>query len=141
MFDIESIRARLTAIGFERGNPVHDALTAVALVLGDSNLDDEQLTTVLDLMSSEGREAVNKAESHGDDAWRDFDYGNVRIGDFVRVKKDAFDSPIGSKHNGRVGRLVHMSNRVCTVSYLGIPTERQVKHNMNKLQSLVHSVG
>lgn len=140
MYDIEALRERLESFGFHRGNPVHDTMTAVALVLGAAELTEEQRDTVLDLMSTEGRNSEYDLGLVGDDAWEDFAYGNMRVGDYVRVKKDAFDSNIGSLHNGRVAKLVHMSSYVCTVSYLGIPAERQVKHNMNKLQSLKRNV-
>lgn len=141
MYNIDSIRDRLEGLGFPRGGAIHDSLVAVAVVLGESNLTKDQIDIVLDLMSTEGREEANDLGVYGDDAWEDFSYGNVRIGDIVRLKKDAYDSEIGSLHNGRVGRLTYMSNRICTVSYIGIPTEKTMKHNMNKLQSLVRGVG
>jgi len=71
-----------------------------------------------------------------DDSWADFDYGNVRFGDFVRVKTDAYDSASGARHNGLVGILAYMKGGQCSVNYIGLATGNTMKHPKEKLDSL-----
>jgi hypothetical protein len=72
----------------------------------------------------------------GEDAWRDFDYGNVKLGEFVRIKPDAYDSPSGVRHNGLVGILAFMNGGKCTVKYIGLASGNSQPHPMEKLDSL-----
>jgi hypothetical protein len=138
--DHDNLRSRMISLGYGgyRGDDKQaiDALIAVHLTLEYYKLNPSALSTVLDLLSKHGRESLATVPDWDEDSWIDFDYGNVKQGDFVRVKPDAYDSESGSRHNGLVGIMTFMRGRVCTVDYIGLATGNSHKHPMEKLDSL-----
>ena len=138
--DDDNLRTRLESLGYtglrEDDESLIQALTAVHLTLETFELSEGAREAVLDLLSANGRDALATAPAFGEDAWRTFDYGNVKLGEFVRVKPDAYDSPSGSRHNGLVGILEHMFGGKCTVNYIGLASGNSQKHPMEKLDSL-----
>jgi hypothetical protein len=138
--DHDNLRSRLVALGYGgyRGDDkkVIDALIAVHLTLESYKLSGQAQETVLALLSRDGRASLSNVPDWDEDSWTDFDYGNVKQGEFVRVKPDAYDSESGSRHNGLVGVMQFMKSRVCTVDYIGLATGNSHKHPMEKLQSL-----
>lgn len=140
MYDIDKLREILEGVGHLKGSDIHEAFLSVAMVLARYDFTEEQENTILDLLSTEGRKEINKLPYSDEEAWENFNYGNVRIGDFVRVKPDAYDSEGGKKYNGLVGILLFMSNRVCTIRYLGLSPDKVVKHNIRYLDSLKRNV-
>lgn len=135
IFDYNALGEIYTSLGF--APEVVSALTSLASVLDKHELTDEEKDTVFALLSDAGRESVKEVpEKVLTGEWRDFDYGNVTIGNYVRVKTDAYDSESGAKHNGRVGILKYMAHNRCTVEYVGAELGDAMAHPMNNLESL-----
>lgn len=138
--DHDGIRERLSSLGYNGSHTddekVAQALIAVHLTLQSLELTEGAQNTVLDLLSSNGRKALEVTPHFTEDMWRDFDYGNVKQGDFVRIKVDAYDSVSGSRHNGLVGVLKFMQGGQCSVEYIGLAAGNVQKHPMTKLDSL-----
>lgn len=138
--DYDGLREKLEGLGYaglrETDESLIQALVAVHLTLETLGLSEAARGAVMDLLSATGRDALKTAPIFGEDAWRDFDYGNVKLGEFVRVKPDAYDSPTGSRHNGLVGILVIMNAGKCTVNYIGLASGNIHPHPMEKLDSL-----
>jgi hypothetical protein len=136
----DNLRSRMISLGYGgyRGDDkkVVDAIIAVHLTLESYKLSQSAQDIVFDLLSKNGRASLANTPDWDDDSWIDFDYGNVKHGEFVRVKPDAYDSESGARHNGLVGVLQFMKSRVCTVDYIGLATGNSHKHPMEKLQSL-----
>lgn len=136
--DHDRLRSKLSSIGYsgESHEKLVQALVAVHLTLESFDLSKADQDTILDLLSANGRQSLNTVPDWEEDSWVDFDYGNVRLGDFVRVKTDAYDSGTGSSHNGLVGVLTYMRGGKCTVEYIGLASGKTQKHPMEKLDSL-----
>ena len=138
--DHNELRSKLESIGYtglrEDDESLIQALVAVHLTLETFELSEAARGAVMDLLSRNGRDALDSVPIFGEDAWKSFDYGNVKLGEFVRIKPDAYDSPTGASHNGLVGILSHMRDRKCTVSYIGLASGNSQHHPMEKLDSL-----
>jgi hypothetical protein len=135
MFEYNRLQELYSSIGFQPD--VVSAIVSLATVLDKHGLDEEQKQTVYTLLSEAGRESVKSVpEKVVTGEWRDFDYGNVKIGDYVRIKPDAYDSDSGTKHNGRVGILKYMAHNRCTVEYVGADVGHSMSHPMINLESL-----
>lgn len=135
MFDYTKLRDTYEAIGYD--GALVEALVSVAVTLDKYDLTDSEKEVVYNLLSEAGRNKLAELpEKLIAGAWEPFNYGNVRIGDYVRVRPDTYDSETGKLHNGLVGKLLHMSNRRCTVDYLGEAAGRTIRHPMEFLDSL-----
>lgn len=136
----DGLREKLESIGYsglrESDESLVQALVAVHLTLESLELSEAAQGVVLDLLSTTGRKALESTPVFGGDAWRDFDYGNVKLGEYVRVKPDAYDSESGNRHNGLVGVLTYMTGGKCTVKYIGLASGNSQPHPMEKLDSL-----
>lgn len=139
--DYKGLKDRLDQIGLGEDHPegpkVSDALIAILLTLESFDLSEDSAKTILNLISSEGRRQLKSTPTFGDDSWRDFDYGNVSVGSYVRVKKDAYDSETGRKHNGLVGILGGVRGYSADIRYIGLATGNSMKHPLEKLESLL----
>lgn len=135
--DHEGLRKKLELLGYtglrETDESLIQAFVATQLTLQSFDLPEDAQRAILDLLSSTGTEALNSAP---DGEWRDFDYGNVQEGDFVRVKPDAYDSDTGARHNGLVGILEGMNSGIATVRYLGLASSNKMRHPKEQLDSL-----
>lgn len=138
--EFEGLREKLESLGYTRLRETDEsliqALVAVHLTLETFELSEAARGAVMDLLSTNGRKALDSVPVFGEDAWMSFDYGNVKIGEFVRVKPDAYDSPTGAAHNGLVGVLFLMSGGKCHVNYIGLASGNSQHHPMEKLDSL-----
>jgi hypothetical protein len=135
VFDYAELRRHYEAIGY--GGEILEALVSVAVVLDKYDLTDRQKDIVCNLLSEAGREtlkALPQKVYQGE--WEPFNYGNVKLGDYVRVRPGTYDSDTGSLHNGLVGKLAHMAGRRCQVEYLGEASGRSIRHPMESLDSL-----
>ena len=136
----DGLREKLESLGYtglrETDESLIQALVAVHLTLQTFDLPKAAQEAVLDLLSGSGRQAIEESPAFKEDDWVDFDYGNVKLRDFVRVKTDAYDSETGSRHNGLVGILLEMTRGICTVKYLGLAANNQIRHPMEKLDSV-----
>jgi hypothetical protein len=138
--NFNGLREKLTNLGYtglrEDDESLIQALSALYLTLETFELSEAAREAILGFLSATGREDLESTPIFGEDAWMSFDYGNVKLGEFVRVKSDAYDSPTGARHNGLVGILSHMSAGKCTVSYIGLASGNSQHHPMEKLDSL-----
>lgn len=143
--DIDGLRPLLASVGYDsdhvEGDKIADAVVAVLLTLSTFDLSKDAERTVRNLLSTRAEADLGTLpHQFSEDSWQEFDYGNVGVGAYVRVKKDAYDSETGAKHNGLVGRLLFMKSGYCSVEYIGLATGNTMKHPMDKLQSLKRSV-
>ncbi len=138
--DHHGLRDKLVSLGYNGDHAddesVIQALVAVHLTLETFGLSEAARGAVLDLLSTTGREQMGAAPDFTEDSWQAFDYGNVKLMSFVRVKRGAYDSDTGVKHNGLVGILTAMSGGICTVDYIGLASGSRHRHPMENLDSL-----
>lgn len=135
MFDYSELRSHYEAIGY--GGSVVDALVSVAVVLDKYDLDLHDRDVVCNLLSEAGRAGMSALPiGVYTGEWEPFNYGNVKIGDYVRVRPGTYDSETGKRHNGLVGRLTYMAGHQCAVDYLGEASGRTIRHAMESLDSL-----
>lgn len=138
--DYKNLRAKLVSLGYNGDHAddesVIQALVAVNLTLESFGLSGDAQEAVLDLLSTNGRDGMEKVPEITEDSWQNFDYGNVKLLDFVRVKRNAYESESGAKHNGLVGILTYMRSGQCTVDYIGLASGTSQRHPMEKLDSL-----
>lgn len=138
LFDHDDLKNRLTIAGYDENTPVGHAILKLAFVLDNEEISDIKKQLVLDLFSKTGLEQLNSipVDFLSKNKWVLFDYGNVKKGDFVRVRYNAYDSVTGEKHNGRLGVLIDMKAWRCKVKYIGMPTEELMTHPMDNLESI-----
>lgn len=135
MFNYHGLEHKLGALGLRED--LVTALVSIAVTLDKYGLPTEDKETVYEMLSEAGRGKLDEApEKLFNGEWEPFNYGNVKIGDYVRVKPDAYDSETGAKHNGLVGKLTYMAGHRCSVEYLGEATGNSIKHPMDNLESL-----
>lgn len=131
----QKLEQKLRALGHSE-NTVAAVVSAV-VSMDKYGLSEAEKYAAYSLMSTEGFEALRELpEAVADGEWIDFDYGNVIIGDYVRVKKDAYTSVSGVNHNGKVGRLTKMYGGKCTIDYIGLDTGTSMPHPWQLLDSL-----
>ena len=138
--DHENLKIILDSMGYHEDQDLVKAVLAVHVTLASFKLPAVEQSIALDLISKEGRLALKSLPALDENSWQDLDYGNVKIGDFVRVKKDAYDSEYGAKHNGLVGVLKFMKSGHCSVEYVGLASGNTMKHPKERLESLKRSV-
>lgn len=135
--DSDGLRDKLISLGYdgshEDDESVVQALVAVRLTLESLKLSEGAQGAVLDLLRDTEWEDFPETT---EDSWQDFDYGNVQLFDFVRVKPNAYDSDSGVKHNSLIGILTDMRGGQCTVKYLGLASRNSHRHPKEKLDSL-----
>lgn len=133
--DYLDLEKKLKVLGHTE-NTVWAVVSAMASI-DKYGLSDDEKHAVYSLLSSIGFEALSElpdAVTNGE--WEPFNLGNVAIGDYVRIKKDAYTAASGVNHNGKVGRLAHMYAGRCTVHYIGIDTGDNMVHPVGFLESL-----
>lgn len=137
-FDYDDLRERLALAGFLENPEVFQAVTNLAVVLDNEEISDTNRETVLKVFSQLALEQLNKLpkEFLSKSKWMPFDYGNVKKGEYVRVRFNAYDSDEGSKHNGRLGILIDMKAWRCKVQYIGMPQTEIMDHPMDNLESI-----
>lgn len=140
MFSLENFLEKIEAIGHPKGSKTHSALSDALIAMSQHNLPDEGWEAVLQALSTYGRSDLEDLPSFTEDMWEEFNYGNVRPGDYVKVKPNAYDSETGSSHNGLVGVLIRVSGRRCIVRYLTYQVPTQMRHPIDSLLSLKHGV-
>lgn len=129
---------RVEALGHKAGSPVHSALSDALVAMDQHNLSPDEREALLDLISSSGRAEISQLPTNCE--WEDFNYGNVKAGDYVKVREGVYDSESGSAHNGLVGVLLRVSNRRCTVRYLGRQAVSPMQHPIDSLLSMKSAV-
>lgn len=137
-FDHDDLKERLALAGYSDDSEVGHAILKLAFVLDAEEITDIKKQLVLELFTKTGLEQLKALpiDFLSKNQWVLFDYGNVKKGDFVRVRYDAYDSITGEKHNGRLGVLIDMKAWRCKVKYIGMPQEEAMTHPMDNLESI-----
>lgn len=132
---MESFSERLESLGIKKSSPeVFDAVRELITALRVRNMVEEDLKLTLELISY-GYDEVMDYPILSEEEWTDFDYGNTKPGDYVKVKSGSYNSPNGIKHNDRVGRITNISGRRVHVRYLGTSKVSDMSHPIANLQS------
>lgn len=133
--DYKELENRARAMG--HADDVVLAFVSAMVSIDKYDLSEGQKHDLYSLLSQAGFEALESLpEAVAKGQWVDFDYGNVKLGDYVRVKEDAYTSPSGVNHNGKVGRLVNAYGGKAQIDYLGLDTGRGMPHPFSSLESL-----
>lgn len=137
-FDYDDLKERLIVSGYTEDSEIHKTILRLAAVLDNEEISDLNRELVLELFSKTALDQLNELPLSflSQNKWKVFDYGNVKKGDFVRVRYDAYDAPTGLKHNGRLGVLIDMKAWRCKVKYIGMPTDESMTHPMDNLESI-----
>ena len=137
MLTYEEFDSLIAAVGLE-GSKEQEVLLSLFATLAASELTPDQAKNIMEIFSEKGLEDLKKVPEKVLSAeWRDFDYGNVKIGDYVRVKKGVYtDSDSGVLHEGRIGILTYAFNHRFTVRYIGLHAGNTMIHPMKNLQSM-----
>lgn len=137
---MESLPERLESLGIKESSPeVFDAVKELVTALRLRNMSEHDLRLTLELVSSGYNEIINYP-MYSDDYWVDFDYGNIKPGDYVKVRDGIYNSPTGLKHNGRVGRITNISGRRVHVRYIGTTRVSDMHHPISNLQTLKYGI-
>lgn len=135
MFDYLELRRAVGSLGYSRD--VTNAVISCAVALDQYGLSDDDKSVVFELISKAGRKKLGALpERLLTGQWEEFNYGNVKLGDYVRVRPGSYDSPSGQPHNGKVGVLRRVSARQATIEYIGDDSGRLMKHPVANLESL-----
>lgn len=135
MIDYSDLEEKIILLG--HSEKVAKAVTSAMVTLDKYDLSEDEKYESYSLLSDTGFKALKSLpEAVAKGKWIEFDLGNVGIGDYVRVKKDAYTSESGVNHNGKVGRLAHMHARKCVVHYIGVDTGTSMTHPLGNLESL-----
>lgn len=138
MLSYDDFDSLIRSVGLE-GSKEQETLLSLFATLASSELTKEQAQQVLEIFSLEGlQELQNTPDKVLNATWRDdFDYGNVKVGDYVRVKKGSYaESTSGVQHEGRIGILISVLNYRCTVRYIGLHSGNRMIHPMKNLESM-----
>lgn len=138
MFDYEDLRKRLHVAGFDETHPIAVSVLNLAVTLDNEQLSHKDRELVFNLFSIYGIEQLKSIPSDILEltVWQDFDYGNTKIGDFVRVKQNAYDAKTAMRHNGKLGILISMHAMRCKVKYIGDRSTSNMVHPMSNLESI-----
>lgn len=137
-FDQDDLKERLSMAGYPEDSEISRAVTKLAFVLDNEDLSDVHKELVLSLFNKTTLDQINALplEFLSKNKWGPFDYGNVKKGEYVRVRYDAYDAETGQKHNGRLGILLDMKAWRCKVQYIGMSNEELMTHPMDNLESI-----
>jgi hypothetical protein len=138
MFDYEQLLASLVDAGYGEESDIAKAIKNLAYTLDASELPESARSIVLQLFSQRGldqlRENTGKLpESY---RWSEFEIGNTRVGDTVRVRLDAYSTVSGSSHNGLVGVIESVYAGRVEVRYVGRYADIPQTHPREKLEIL-----
>lgn len=137
---MQELLKKLEDSGYSGHPEVINAVLDAVYALKAHNLSDQDLVLSMELLSGPGYQELQEFRGYSNSDWQDFDYGNVKPGSYVKVKENSYDSDTGRLHNGRVGILMNISGRRCTVRYLGTKGLSSMKHPIANLQSLKYGV-
>lgn len=135
-----NLKDRLISYGMGDRPEVLRAVSDAILAIEHHDLSREDLNLTLDLLSSSGYKELTNSPVFSDEDWGQFNYGGVKPGDYVKVKKNMYDSSTGLAHNDRVGVVLNISARRVSVRYLGTRGRATMTHPIDNLLSLKHSV-
>lgn len=140
MLNLEYFQQKMDQAGFSSRSKMYWAVSDMLTALDQWELSEDEKSQAMNLLSGFGRNDLAMYPPYGDNVWDKFDYGNVRPGDYIKVKPDAYDSEHGSKHNGRVGVATHISGRRCRVRYLTETNPSYMHHPIENLLSVKYMI-
>lgn len=131
----KDIEHKLTALGHTEKTV--KAIVSAMVAMDKVGLSEDEKYAAYSLLSGVGMDMLSSIpEAVQEGNWVDFQLGNVAVGDYVRVKKNAYTSESGVNHNGKVGRLARMHGGKCIIEYLGLDTGDSMLHPYGNLESL-----
>lgn len=130
------IKEKLKKAGYTEDSIVYRTVLDIEFILGNKAISPEERSEIISIFTSRFRNDLETVSTYSEEDWRDYDYGNVSINEYVRVKKDAYDSSSGKAHNGKVGRLVKSDGKRVTVKYLATGRSKTHTHPENMLECL-----
>lgn len=137
-FDYTRAEAELEELGYtdERvdGEQIRSAVLNVLYCLDSQELPPNTQSIVADLVGHVTRKDEEFGGTRG--VWKQFHLGDVKRGEIVRVKWDAYDSDTGSKHNGLVGVFLSALSGRCTIRYIGRKDKLDFTHPPSLLEVL-----
>lgn len=138
MFDYDDLVNSLIYAGYENDPQIIEAIKHLAYTLDASELSETDRSIVLQLFSSRGLEQLQNLSGSIPDSyeWSEFEIGNTKEGDIVRVTLDAYSTESGSKHNGLVGIIESVYAGRVTVRYYGRYADISQTHPREKLEIL-----
>lgn len=131
----KDIEHKLAALGHTEKTV--EGVVSAMVAIDKVGLSDDERYAAYSMLSNVGMDVLNSVPDRvASGEWVDFELGNVAVGDYVRVKKNAYTSVSGVNHNGKVGRLARMHGGKCTINYLGLDTGDGMLHPYGFLESL-----
>lgn len=138
MFNYDELREHLVRVGYSEESVFVKTITNLAYTLDASELTESDRSIVLQLFSSKGLEQLQSLSGKLPESyrWSEFEIGNTRVGDVVRVRLDAYDSISGGRHNGLVGIIESVYAGRVEVRYVGRYADIPQTHPREKLEIL-----
>jgi hypothetical protein len=101
--DYDWVKAQLTEARIKRGPG--DAALALLKSWEEIDLSDDLAKEAIEVFS---KLALNHSlvADKGNEVWAPAQPGQLKVGDEIRVKSDAFDGKLGKTHNGRRGKII-----------------------------------
>lgn len=142
MFDYEQFLKSLADAGYEKESDVAKAIMHLAYTLDASGLSESDRSIVLQLFSGKGLEQLQNFSGDLPESyrWSEFEIGNTKVGDVVRVGLDAYDTEKGRPHNGLVGVIESVYGGRVEVRYLGRYADLPQTHPRENLEILKKGV-
>jgi hypothetical protein len=136
--DIDTLLKNLEQAGYDPESEITKTILNLAYTLDASELSESDRSIVLQLFSSKGLEQLQNLSGRIPNSykWSDFEIGNTREGDVVRVRLDAYTTESGAKHNGLVGVIESVYAGRVTVRYYGRYADIPQIHPREKLEIL-----
>lgn len=136
--DFDDLSKKLELAGYDPKGEVVKTILNLAYTLDASGLSESDRSIVLQLFSSKGLEQLQNLSGRIPSSykWSEFEIGNTREGDVVRVRLDAYTTDTGMKHNGLVGVIESVYAGRVTVRYYGRYADIPQIHPREKLEIL-----
>jgi hypothetical protein len=136
--DFEELSKSLETAGYSADSEIAKTILNLAYTLDASELSESDRSIVLQLFSSRGLEQLQNLSGRIPSSyrWSEFEIGNTREGDVVRVRLDAYTTENGSQHNGLVGVIESVYAGRVTVRYYGRYADLPQIHPREKLEIL-----
>lgn len=138
MIDYDKLVKSLVDTGYDENSDLVKTVKNLSYTLDASELPEQERSIVLQLFSSRGLEQLQNFSGQLPESyrWSEFEIGNTRVGDTVRVRLDAYTTAKGSQHNGLVGVIKSVYGGRVEVEYVGRYADIPQTHPREKLEIL-----
>lgn len=138
MFNYEQLSKSLSDSGYDTDSKIVKAIMNLSYTLDASELSETDRSIVLQLFSVRGLGQLQENPGRLPESykWSEFEIGNTRVGDVVRVRLDAYNTSSGSNHNSLVGIIESVYAGRVEVRYLGRYADIPQTHPREKLEIL-----